>query len=505
MRRWGRRPKETTPAAGESLEPSVKWDDLPAEPLGQIFSFLARPWLDDLLLRAMASSKRWRSVALSHMQDLTISAVHDGRLVLHASRMGSWSALRTLRLYFPNCIHLVSAFKDKRGFISVTALDLDWLDMSRKQLASVFGGLPQLTALRAHSCFVDTCICLAAKPSIRGRLRSLDLQGPDEDTSEAREQTGLAALKRLTGLETLVITPNGNDDGRLPIWTPMKKLRRLSLADNLEGDSDLLSDKYIAQALASLPALETLCLDTDGVTGVSLRSESLTELSLHTCCSITAEGLAAMTGSLPALQRLAISSPNYYAQMIDEVNYSTQDITDFIVSCRKLVELHLDDFYIQKEGEDDYVIPVLRTFTLAQLRAIDASCTRIEHFVTVFDPPVDPTDEGDTTDLGVFGLVLAHKELLPRLWKALECCEKEELSTDEVMGPLGFAHSSEWVIPSPASNKRSRRADEAMKNPARFRIEPTPAGDGAGAEKAEPEQSFSAATLAWLASHAPGS
>ena len=226
--------------------------------------------------------------------------------------MGAWSSVRTLRLLNdglvqddhndPNDLRLSSR---TGGFNFVSELHVDF-GFSGPQLAALLGGLPPLAAFKCQigilGTFADVCAALAKGADRQRHLRAVALPGIDSATSMAAEAKAMRSLGKLKNLETLVTAP-----GRLPLPTTLSSLRRLHLTESLESEHSTVSDAYLAAVLATYP-LQTLALSDVGppnwaFTGSSLRSASLTELSLHACVSLTTAGLSAMVGALPALKR----------------------------------------------------------------------------------------------------------------------------------------------------------------------------------------------------------
>lgn len=311
----------------------------------------------------MASSKLWRVAALAHQDVLSISSVHAGQLIARASHMGSWSSLTTLYIC-TTCMELgashaacgmrreqlrrnvEAAFSSRCGFTNIFSLDLgSFSELSASLTKSVLRALPNLTALCAAGCsLVDISISLAGLPSLCERLQKLSIGGMcdqiarmgDQSSARAREEEAMRSLGRLRRLETLVLSRPYPDRSHIP--SGLRSLRRLHIEDNLEmGPADgVVSDEFLASAFAVLPLLETFSCECMEISGTSLRSTSLTALSLHSCSGLTADGLHAMVGALPALRKLAFTS------IFDEANdpyYEVHDLIDFIASCHELAEV----------------------------------------------------------------------------------------------------------------------------------------------------------------------
>jgi hypothetical protein len=316
----------------------------------------------DLVLRAMASSNLWRAAALECTTSLSISSgcAPNCRLIAVASHAGSWPSLVTLRLHDGCPIEFDSAAGRKHrgesrrnveaafclncGFSNVVSFvcNLPSDVMRRSTLARMLRELPHLTAFSSDDAwrdvFVDTIEILAARPSLRERLQKLELGGISPTTTFAREEEAMQELGRLSNLDTLVMYPSVAC--RLP---SMRSLRRLHVSDNVElGTEDNVSDEFIASVLATLLPLETLSLGPcASITGASLRSPTLTALSLCNCCDLTSDGLRAMVGGLPALRKLAFTcdSPTFTLDIFEEITTELEDLIAVIASCRELTEV----------------------------------------------------------------------------------------------------------------------------------------------------------------------
>ena len=471
----------------------MEWDNLPADLLYRVLEYLAD---HELLLRAMASSKLWRTVALSHMEDLSLSVdAHEtstwdntsrtwahGRLIACASRMGKWSSLKTLRLHenIYDCTepqvrayvtHIRSAFGKDGGFSTISTLDIDAVRLSGS-LAYIFERLPQLTAFRGSdgmtrtNFFGNACAALAA-PSLCGRIQKLQLDGIERFTTPVQVAAAMRSLSKLTALDTLVTC------APIPL-SGLPGLRLLQLSENSENMfAPIIDDTYLAGCLEGHASLETLCLDgTWHVTGATMRSASLTALSLHGCLArhfenggrgggLSSAGLIAMAGSLPALRKFAFSSPHYlrvdpHVHDTTTKPFTSQDVIDFIASCPALTELHLDEIFAHFS---DGFAPKLIPYSLKQLKAVEASCVQLEILLVVMDPPCRLLDsyEEDDDEPGchcLHDLVVFHSSTLPRLYNALMICEEEDLVYSEAtMGMVGWANCQERVAP-PKGNLR---------------------------------------------------
>ena len=92
----------------------------------------------------------------------------------------------------------------------------------------------------------------------------------------------------------------------------------------------------------------------------------------------------------------------------------------------------------------------------AQLMAIELSCTKLECFLVLRDPPggmpysYEYDEHGQKStgehDMILYDLVFENQDALPRLWEALDFTDRQDLSLDETMGTLEWADYTQWVI-----------------------------------------------------------
>ena len=453
---------------------AAQWDELPAEVLHRILTFLMEDgWMRTLLLGAMSSSKLWRDVALAQTRELTFSLVHEGRLMVRASQMGSWSLLHTLRLgeiyepreessgkvsipafrkvarsdRRPKSDELLATFGPACGFTAIDTLhinDMPRAPATRRVFAAVLKPLSNLTALdfSEGELFVDACVVLSM-PSLRGRFRHLRLAGIRGETRYVREKAAMVALGKLPNLESLALQPGlgaampGCDGNDVPL---RHSLRRMHLGTNLELDVDV-DDGHVAAVMGGYTRLETLVIDHGRVTGEGIRSNSLTALSLHNCLDLTPEGLEMMVGALPALAKLAITSPSFLTEVI-EVEYEPRHLLNFVASCHSLIELRLDELVTQDPDEEGYVAPILRPYSLESLQQVEAGCRKLESLVVIREP-LGEAEEGTT----LYEMVTQHLDMLPLLARCVRTCKKHELTYEGAMELPKWADDGLWVDP----------------------------------------------------------
>ena len=413
----------------------------------RVFAFLD---CGALLSRAMASSKLWREIALEHTVDLHIP---PKRYFLDIAFKASWPSLQVLRFplgmspFDPNGSRLhsfepgtnkISLRSMERTFPALTALDLGGAQIRVREFSGILKGVSQLTALCIENISYsgsphDLMNTLAANGK---GLRKLALGEQADGVFGSRAispSPALAPLAKLSHLEVLSLASSS----LVGLPTGMS-LSKLCLSDPIEGNGfggsggpAPVNDNFIRATLDACPLL-SLSLDMcDGVTGCSLRSQTLTELVLHGCTSLCRKGLVGMAkGVFPALRKLAFTSPSMISgSVFDDIDYGPAEVAAFIASLHQLTELWLDELVKQDPAADpSYEVPLIVAYSEKHLRAIEQGCSKLETLVVLDESELCTT---------IFG-----NDRLPRLYRAL--CVSEAGDDENEPGGMNPLHV-DWL------------------------------------------------------------
>ena len=151
----------------------------------------------------------------------------------------------------------------------------------------------------------------------------------------------------------------------------------------------------------------------------------------------------------------AFTSPGRYGQFEEpeDLSFTAEDICSVIASCHHLVTLHLDDILTHDPDDPDFDAPAVapqHVYTCAQLKTIEAGCTKLEDFVVADDPKEPPGQPSRLIEI-----IPNHEDELPRLLQLMTAWEPAkdavvsgyDLSEGTLM-PFGWADHEEWVVSS---------------------------------------------------------